>query len=100
MRIQSFTPNESIFEVSNESSIETTSKSNSDFGQLLKDALNSVNDKQIYADKLTNELVLGGDVQVHEVMLAAEEAGLSLQLAVQVRNKITEAVKELTNLQI
>ena len=100
MSTQTFTPTESVFELSNKSSIETTSKSNSDFGQLLKDALNSVNDKQIYADKLTNELVLGGDVEVHEVMLAAEEAGLSLQLAVQVRNKITEAVKELTNLQI
>lgn len=100
MRIQSFTPNESIFEVSNESSIETTSKSNSNFGQVLKDALNAVNEKQVYADELTNELVLGGDVEVHEVMLAAEEAALSLQLAVQVRNKITEAVKELTNLQI
>ena len=67
---------------------------------MLKDALNAVNEKQVYADELTNELVLGGDVQVHEVMLAAEEAALSLQLAVQVRNKITEAVKELTNLQI
>lgn len=100
MRIQNFTPNESVFEISNKSSIETTSKSNSDFGQLLKDALNSVNDKQIYADKLTNELVLGGDVEVHEVMLAAEEASLSLQMAIQIRNKITEAVKELTNLQI
>ena len=100
MRIQSFTPNESIFELSNESSMETISKSNSNFGQVLKDALNSVNEKQIYADELTNELVLGGDVEVHEVMLAAEEAALSLQLAVQVRNKITEAVKELTNLQI
>ena len=66
MRIQNFTPNESVFEISNKSSIETTSKSNSDFGQLLKDALNSVNDKQIYADKLTNELVLGGDVQVQD----------------------------------
>ena len=49
---------------------------------------------------MTNELVLGGDVEIHEVMLAAEEAALSLQLAVQVRNKLTEAVKELTNLQL
>lgn len=96
MRIQGFTPSENIFE----ESISTTEESSLNFGQVFKDALQSVNDKQIYSDEMTNELVLGGDVEVHEVMLAAEEASLSLQLAVQVRNKITEAVKELTNLQI
>ena len=96
MKIQGFTPNEAIFQ-------ETSSvKENTavQFGDIFKDALEKVNDKQIYSDEMTNELVLGGDVEIHEVMLAAEEASLSLQLAVQVRNKITEAVKELTNLQI
>ena len=39
-------------------------------------------------------------MEIHEVMLAAEEASLALQTAVQVRNKLTEAIKELTNLQI
>ena len=47
-----------------------------------------------------DKLVLGEDVEIHEVMLAAEEASLALQTAVQVRNKLTEAIKELTNLQI
>lgn len=96
MKIQGFTPSEMIFE-------ETASVSESstlNFGEVFKDALHSVNEKQIYSDEMTNELVLGGDVEIHEVMLAAEEASLSLQLAVQVRNKLTEAVKELTNLQL
>ena len=96
MKIQGFTPSEMIFE-------ETSSVNKSSalgFGEVFKEALQSVNEKQIYSDEITNELVLGGDVEIHEVMLAAEEAALSLQLAVQVRNKLTEAVKELTNLQL
>ena len=70
------------------------------FGQVFKSALQAVNDKQVYSDEMTNKLVLGEDVEIHEVMLAAEEASLALQTAVQVRNKLTEAIKELTNLQI
>lgn len=96
MIIQGFTPNESVFETLTE-----TGKSSSvSFGDVMKNALDSVNEQQIYADELTNELVLGGDVEVHEVMLASEEAKLSLQLAVQIRNSLTEAVKELTSLQL
>ena len=53
-----------------------------------------------YKLSMINKLVLGEDVEIHEVMLAAEEASLALQTAVQVRNKLTEAIKELTNLQI
>ena len=70
------------------------------FGQGFKSALQAVNDKQVYSDEMTNKLVLGEDVEIHEVMLAAEEASLALQTAVQVRNKLTEAIRELTNLQI
>ncbi|MCQ2969530.1 MAG: flagellar hook-basal body complex protein FliE [Clostridium sp.] len=96
MKIRGFAPNENIFQ----EKVSINENTSLNFGQVFKDALEKVNDKQIYSDKMTNELVLGGDVEVHEVMLAAEEAALSLQLAVQVRNKMTEAVKELTNLQI
>lgn len=96
MKIDNFTPSEKIFE--KRISIEDEKKDG--FGQAFKSALQAVNDKQVYSDEMTNKLVLGEDVEIHEVMLAAEEASLALQTAVQVRNKLTEAIKELTNLQI
>lgn len=96
MRIQGFTPNESIFETSSN----INNNMSTSFGDVMKTALDSVNEQQVYADDLRNQLVMGGDVEVHEVMLAAEEAKLSLQLAVQIRNSLTEAVKELTGLQL
>ncbi len=96
MKIDNFTPSEKIFE--KRIAIEDEKKDG--FGQVFKNALQTVNDKQVYSDEMTNKLVLGEDVEIHEVMLAAEEASLALQTAVQVRNKLTEAIKELTNLQI
>lgn len=73
----------------------------STFGQTLKDELNKVNEKQIDADVLTEKMVRGDkDVSIHEVMLAGEEAAMSLQLAVQVRNKLVEAYQEISRTQI
>lgn len=38
-------------------------------------------------------------VSVHDVMAASEEANLSLELLVEVRNKLTEAYRTLMNMQ-
>lgn len=96
MRINGFIPSESLFQ---KNSIETVEKSTS-FDNVFKEALDKVNDKQITSDAITEEFVNGGDVEVHEVMLANEEAKMSLQLAVQIRNKMVEAVKELMQTQL
>lgn len=71
------------------------------FKSILKEQLNKVNDKQIEADILTEKMIRGdSDVSIHEVMLAGEEANMSLQLAVQVRNKLVEAYQEISRTQI
>jgi flagellar hook-basal body complex protein FliE len=73
---------------------------NVDFGQYLKKALDKVNDTQINAEKATQSLLTGEAKDIHEVMLATEEARLTLELAVQIRNKIVEAYQELNRMQI
>ena len=98
MRINGFTPDESIFVTMN--SKESLTAENTSFSSVFKSTLDSINDKQIYSDNITNEFIAGGDVEIHEVMLATEEAKMSLQLAVQVRNKLVEAVQELTRMQL
>ncbi|MBP3914469.1 flagellar hook-basal body complex protein FliE [Clostridium sp.] len=70
------------------------------FESMLKNNLESINNKQLYSDKLTNDLVMGEDVEIHEVMIAQEEARMSLQLAVQIRNNLVECIQELTKMQI
>lgn len=78
-------------------------KKNSDaanFGELLQDALEKVNQRQLEAEKASSQLVTGEIEDLHQVMITAEKANLSLQLTVQVTNKIIEAYKEMTRMQI
>ncbi|MDU3350987.1 MAG: flagellar hook-basal body complex protein FliE, partial [Clostridium sp.] len=70
------------------------------FQSALKDSLDKLNEKQINADNITNDFISGKDVEVHEMMLSMEESKMSLQLAIQVRNKVVEAVQELTRMQL
>ncbi|MDZ5035148.1 flagellar hook-basal body complex protein FliE, partial [Clostridium perfringens] len=67
---------------------------------ILKDSLDKVNEKQVEADNITNDFISGKNVDVHQMMLGMEEAKMSLQLAIQVRNKVVEAVQELTRMQL
>lgn len=70
------------------------------FKDVLADNLNKVNQKQIDADVMTNRFIAGEVDNVEDVLIAAEEARLHLELAVQVRNKLLEAYKEVNNMQI
>nr|WP_238883323.1 flagellar hook-basal body complex protein FliE [Clostridium sp. YIM B02551] len=77
-----------------------TSTSGDDFLKVLKDKLQEVNDKQVNANNMTDAMVKGEDVNIEDVMLSQEEAKMSLDLAVQVRNKIVDAIQELNRMQI
>jgi flagellar hook-basal body complex protein FliE len=78
-----------------------TNNSNSiNFGDVLKNELDKVNDTQISADKATQDLLTGESTDVHQVLIATEEARLSLELAVQIRNKLVDAYQEISRMQI
>lgn len=70
------------------------------FGDLLQQKLAELNNLQQQADALTTGYLAGKVEDVHQVMLALEEADLSLQLAMQVRNKAVEAYQEISRMQI
>lgn len=70
------------------------------FGQLLAGAVESLQRSQGEADALSSSLAAGEDVDLHEVMLALEQANLATQLTVQVRNKLVEAYQEIARMQI
>ena len=101
MIVNNFVPSQGIFNnslIGKENNSKETSQSN--FKDMLKDSLDKLNEKQVESNNITNEFVSGGDVEIHEMMLSMEEAKMSLQLAIQVRNKVVDAVKELTNMQL
>ena len=97
MIINNFVPSEKLFENSN---ITNKNSFSNTFQNILTDSLDKVNDKQINADNITNNFIKGEDVEVHEMILSMEEAKMSLQLAIQVRNKVVEAIQELNRMQL
>src|SRR5436309_2687921 len=64
------------------------------FGKILDGFLQQVNTAQHHADDMVESLALGEPVDVHQVMLALNEASNALQLTLQVRGKILDAYQE------
>lgn len=70
------------------------------FGEILNEALNKVNDDQIFADEMDRMLATGEVDNVHEVTIAAQKAQLTLNLAVEIKSQLMDAYKEIMRLQI
>lgn len=72
-----------------------------DFSNLLKQSIDSVNDTQMTAGKLSNSFEKGDpDVSLAEVMVALEKASVSFQAMTQVRNKLLSAYQEVMNMPV
>jgi len=71
-----------------------------DFVSLFDDMLQQVEEAQHRADDLTLRFMAGDVDEIHQVAFAMEQAKLSLQLAVQVRNKIVDAYQEVMRMQV
>lgn len=80
--------------------ISDTGSGSVSFADMLKTAINNVNDLQINSDNLTNELAAGKTDNIHEVMIAGEKADLALQFTMQIRNKVLDAYTEIMRMQI
>ncbi len=65
------------------------------FGQFLQNALSEVNQAQLHAGDMTARFAAGEPLDVHQVMIASQEASVALNLALQVRNKLTDAYQEI-----
>jgi len=92
---------ESIGTKDNKSKVNNEEKSTPlGFSDILKNKLDEVNDKQVEAEVTTESFIKGEDTDIHEVMIRTEEAKLSLQLAVQMRNKLVEAYQEISRMQV
>jgi len=85
-------------------SVEASNKSepvdtNNDFAALLKQSIDNVNNTQKTAGKMTSDFETGAsDVGLSEVMVSVQKANVSFQAMVQVRNKLTDAYKQVMNM--
>ncbi len=69
------------------------------FSETLTDAISSISDVRENAGNMTRRFISGEDVELHQVMAAQEEAGIALDLLIEMRNKMVESYRTLVNMQ-
>ena len=67
-------------------------------GSSLGGGLDAVNRAKLEADRMQEDLAMGGPTSIHDAMIAAEKAQLSMQMAVQIRNRILTAYTEINSM--
>ena len=72
----------------------------SSFANVLGQMVHEVNGKQVAASETVNGLLSGQNVNLHQTMIAMEEANVSFQLMVEVRNRLLDSYQELMRMQI
>lgn len=70
------------------------------FSDFLGEMTHDVNAKQAAASDAVQGVLSGQNVPLHSAMLAIEEASVSFQLMVEVRNKLLDSYQELMRMQI
>lgn len=70
------------------------------FGQMLDGLVGTVVDKQAEANAVTRRVLLGDSGQLHQSVIAMQEAGVAFGLMVEVRNKLVESYQELMRMQV
>ena len=78
----------------------TPANAQQQFANTLKEAIASVNEHQKTSDIMTQKLINGGDVDLFEVMVAAQKASVTLNTTIEVRNKAVEAYQEIMRMSV
>lgn len=71
-----------------------------DFGSLVKGAIESINDTQKSAEQEISKAVTGESQDLHKTITALQTADLKFQLGIQVRNKLLGAYEEVMRMQV
>ena len=70
------------------------------FGEFLVDALKATNELQQQSEAMNAALAAGRVEDISQVMVASQKAEISIQLALQLRNRAVSAYQELMRMQV
>lgn len=71
-----------------------------EFSESLKEMIHQVDDMQKLSGEQIKSFISGEQGNLHEVMASVEEARLSFQLMMEIRNKLMESYQELIRMQV
>ncbi len=70
------------------------------FSSVFENLIYEVDARQDKAQAITRDVLLGKTDQVHQSVVAMQEAGVAFQLMVEVRNKVVESYQELMRMPV
>ena len=73
-------------------------KETAEFGEVIKGAIQKVDQLEKEADKSVLDL-LQGKASIHETMIALQKADMSMQLLLNIRNKVIESYRDIMHMQ-
>ena len=79
----------------------SSTKTEAEFGKMLSNAVNAVNQQQMEAGRLTNQVETGdGGVSLVKAMIASQKASIAFQAVTEARNKLVGAYEKIMNMPI
>jgi flagellar hook-basal body complex protein FliE len=78
----------------------TTSAPGEGFGQVLDGLVATVASKQEVSQAMTKKVLLGESDNLHQSVIAMQEASVAFSMMVEVRNKLVESYQELMRMQV
>lgn len=79
---------------------QTTPAEGPDFADILKQALQDVNEAQHTAEQEARKLMTGEATDMHSAILAVQKADVSFQMMMAVRGKLIDAYREVMRMQM
>lgn len=70
------------------------------FSNFLKRAVNEVNDKMQLGEMEKQKVLSGESTNLHQAIIATQEASVAFSLMIEVRNKLVESYQELMRMQV
>lgn len=77
-----------------------TARMAKEFSNSFSNGISSLSQTQKNAEDAVETFASGGDISVHDVMIATQKSSLSMQMALQIRNQMVNAYNEFKNIRI
>lgn len=89
-----------ISQIAKQNSQPLTKDESPKFAETLKGMINQVDELQKASGQSTKDFIAGKNIDLHEVMAAGQEAQLSFQFMMEMRNKLLEAYQEINRMPV
>nr|WP_234400745.1 flagellar hook-basal body complex protein FliE [Virgibacillus senegalensis] len=80
--------------------LQTPAQAQGNFATSLKSAIDTLNNYQVESDKKTQALANGEIDDLHDVMITAQKASVTLETAVEMQRKAIDAYNEVMRMQV